>query len=146
VDRGLVFFTDGDSDKGRELAAQPRAATVLHWLVPEHRQVRLVGGVETVAAEDADDYWSARRPEARRSAAASVQSQVIPSRTVLEERVKDLIRHYPDGIELPRPERWIGYRVVPTAIEFWEEAADGLHERIRYRRAHGVWDVERLSP
>jgi pyridoxamine 5'-phosphate oxidase len=146
LDRGLVFFTDRESDKGIQLAAQPRAAVVLHWLAPEHRQVRIVGQVEPVTGQESDDYWRTRRPEVRRSAAASVQSQVIPSRSVLEQRVSDLAQQYPDGVELSRPDRWTGYRVVPGTVEFWQEAQDGLHDRFRYRRVAGAWDVARLSP
>jgi pyridoxamine 5'-phosphate oxidase len=146
LDRGLVFFTDGESDKGAELAAQPRAAVVLHWLAPEHRQVRVVGHVEPVTAQESDDYWRTRRTEVRRIAAASIQSQVIQSRSVLEQRVRDLALRYPDGIELSRPDRWTGYRIVPETVEFWQEAQDGLHDRFRYRRVGRSWDVERLSP
>jgi pyridoxamine 5'-phosphate oxidase len=146
LDQGLVFFTDGESDKGVQLAAQPRAAVVMHWLAPEHRQVRVVGHVEPVTGQECDDYWRTRRQEARRSAAASVQSQVVPSRSVLEQRVSDLAERYPDGVELSRPDRWTGYRVLPTSVEFWQEAPDGLHDRFRYRRSPGSWDVARLSP
>ena len=146
LDRGLVFFTDRESDKGVDLAAHPRAAVVLHWLVPEHRQVRVVGEVEPAGDEAADAYWHSRRPDARRSAAASVQSRVIASRAELEARVEDLARRFPDGTDLPRPGRWGGYRVVPAVVEFWQEAADGLHERLRYRRNGTSWTVSRLSP
>ncbi len=146
LDRGLVFFTDASSDKGVELAVHPRAATVSHWLAPQHRQVRVVGDVEPVSATESDEYWQTRRPAARRSAAASVQSEVIANRTVLEDRVSDLARRYPDGIELPRPDRWTGFRVLPATVEFWQEAKDGLHDRFRYRRAAGWWQVEVLSP
>jgi pyridoxamine 5'-phosphate oxidase len=146
LDHGLVFFTDLESDKGLELAENPRAAVVLHWLAPEHRQVRLVGGVEQVSDEEAERYWRARRPEARRSAAASVQSRVVTDRAVLEEAVSDLTRRFPDGVDLLRPGRWSGYRVIPSSVEFWQEAPDGLHDRFRYRRDQGSWAVERLSP
>lgn len=146
VDRGLVFFTDRESDKGMELAADPRAAVVLHWLAPRHRQVRLVGEAQLVSDAEANAYWHSRRPEARRSAAASIQSQVITGRAELEARVRELEQRFPDGVDLPRPSRWSGYRLLPTVIEFWEEAADGLHDRLRYRLTAGGWRVERLSP
>jgi pyridoxamine 5'-phosphate oxidase len=148
LDRGLVFFTDAESDKGRELTAQPRAALVLHWLLPEHRQVRVVGDVERVSRQESEDYWQTRRPEARRAAAASIQSQVIPNRSVLEQRVNDLAQRHPDGTGLLRPDRWTGYRILPRAIEFWQEAGDGLHDRVRFRPRleASSWDVERLSP
>jgi pyridoxamine 5'-phosphate oxidase len=146
VDRGLVFFTDCESDKGVELTADPRAAVVLHWLAPRHRQVRLMGEAQLVSDGEADAYWRSRRPEARRTAAASVQSKVITGRAEVEERVKQLEQRFPDGVDLPRPSRWSGYRVVPTLIEFWEEAADGLHDRLRYQHSGAGWTVERLSP
>jgi pyridoxamine 5'-phosphate oxidase len=149
LDRGLRFFTDRESDKGGELAANPGAAVVLHWLAPEHRQVRVVGPAEPVSDQEADEYWHSRRPDARRSAAAWPQSQVVTSRAVLEERVADLARRYPEEpqeVEMARPSRWSGFRVVPTSIEFWQEAPDGLHDRLRYRRADSRWEVERLAP
>ena len=146
LDRGVTFFTDSGSDKGAELAAVPRAAALLHWLAPQHRQVRIVGEVERIGAAEAERYWRTRPPEVRRTAAASAQSQVIASRAELEQRVNDLARRYPDGVSLPRPDRWTGYRIRPATVEFWQEAPDRLHDRFRYRRVAGSWDVERLSP
>jgi pyridoxamine 5'-phosphate oxidase len=146
LDRGLLFFTDSESDKGAELAARPRAAAVLHWLAPAHRQIRVVGDVTLARVDESDDYWRTRGVEARRIAAASRQSRVIPSRAVLEERIRDSRRHFPDEVSLPRPDRWIGYRILPTTIEFWQEASDGLHERMRYRLAAHSWRSEQLSP
>jgi pyridoxamine 5'-phosphate oxidase len=144
--RGLVFFTDCESDKGGELAANPRAAAVLHWLVPAHRQVRVAGPVERVSEDEANEYWSTRAPAVRLSAAASHQSRIVASRAVLEMQVQDHLRRHPGGADVPRPRRWGGFRVLPTRVEFWQEAADGLHDRIRYRRANGGWIIERLSP
>jgi pyridoxamine 5'-phosphate oxidase len=144
--RGLVFFTDCESDKGAELAANPRAAAVLHWLVPAHRQVRVAGPVEPVGADEADQYWSTRAPAARLTAAASHQSRVVASRAVLETQVQDGLRRHPGGAGVPRPLRWGGFRVLPARVEFWQESPDGLHDRIRYRRAGGGWAIERLSP
>ena len=146
LERGLVFFTDGDSDKGGELAANPRAAAVLHWLVPAHRQVRVAGPVEPVSQSEADRYWDARAPAARLSAAASHQSRVVASRAVLYTRVQDELRRHPGGAGVPRPRRWGGFRVLPSRVEFWQESPDGLHDRIRYRREGGGWMVERLEP
>ena len=144
--RGLVFFTDCESEKGAELAANPRAAAVLHWLVPAHRQVRVAGPVEPVSADEADQYWSTRAPAARLTAAASHQSRVVDSRAVLEEQVQDGRRRHPGGAGVPRPRRWGGFRVLPSRVEFWQESPDGLHDRIRYRREGGGWTIERLSP
>jgi pyridoxamine 5'-phosphate oxidase len=144
--RGLVFFTDCDSDKGAELAANPRAAAVLHWLVPAHRQVRVAGPTERVSDDEADEYWGTRAPAARLTAAASRQSRVIAGRTALETQAREIPRRHPDGASLPRPRRWGGFRVLPSRVEFWQESPDGLHDRIRYRHAGSGWITERLSP
>jgi len=144
--RGLVFFTDCDSDKGAELAANPRAAAVLHWLVPLHRQVRVAGPTERVSEEEADEYWSTRARAVRLAAAASRQSRVVASRAVLEMQVRDIQRRHPDGADVPRPQRWGGFRVLPSSVEFWQESPDGLHDRIRYRAGGSGWIIERLSP
>jgi pyridoxamine 5'-phosphate oxidase len=146
LQRGLVFFTDCESDKGAELAANPRAAAVLHWLVPAHRQVRVAGPVERVGADEADEYWSTRAPAVRLTAAVSHQSRVVASRAVLEMQVQDGLRRHPGGADVPRPQRWGGFRVLPSSVEFWQESPDGPHDRIRYRREGGGWMTERLSP
>jgi pyridoxamine 5'-phosphate oxidase len=146
LQRGLVFFTDGESDKAAELVANPRAAAVLHWLVPAHRQVRVAGPVEPVSRDEADQYWSTRAPAVRLSAAASRQSRVVASRAVLETQVQDLQRRHRGGADVPRPRRWGGFRVLPARVEFWQESPDGLHDRIRYRQEGGGWITERLSP
>ena len=143
--RGLVFFTDCESDEGAELTANPRAAAVLHWLVPAHRQVRVAGPVERVSPDEADEYWSTRAPAVRLSAAASHQSRVVTSRAVLERQVQGGLRH-PGGADVPRPRRWGGFRVLPSRVEFWQESPDGLHDRIRYRQGGDSWIMERLSP
>ncbi|HVT69436.1 MAG TPA: pyridoxamine 5'-phosphate oxidase [Trebonia sp.] len=144
--RGLVFFTDCDSDKGSELAANPRAAAVLHWLVPVHRQVRVAGPAERVSEAEADEYWSTRAPAVRLSETASRQSRVVASRTVLETQVRELAQRHPDGAGLPRPPRWGGFRVLPSRVEFWQESPDGLNDRIRYRPEGSGWITERLAP
>jgi pyridoxamine 5'-phosphate oxidase len=144
--RGLVFFTDRESDKGAELAANPQAAAVLHWLVPAHRQVRVAGPAERVSEDEADEYWSTRTRAVRLVAAASRQSRVVASRTVLETQVSEILRRHPDGADVPRPQRWGGFRVLPSHVEFWQESPDGLHDRIRYRTAGNGWIIERLSP
>ena len=134
LQRGLVFFTDRESDKGAELAANPQAAAVLHWLVPVHRQVRAAGPVEPVSQEEADEYWNARAPAVRLSAAASRQSHVIASRVVLETQVRDILRHHP-GADIPRPQRWGGFRVLPDS-HYCERARPGRSLR-RIRRPGG---------
>ena len=144
--RGLVFFTDCQSDKGAELAANPQAAAVLHWLVPAHRQVRVAGPAQRVSQDEADEYWSTRARAVRVVAAAWRQSRVVASRTVLETQVRDILRRHPGGAGVPRPQRWGGLRVLPSRVEFWQESPDGLHDRIRYRPAGSGWIIERLSP
>jgi len=142
---GLVFFTDGESDKAAELTANPQAAAVLHWLVPVHRQVRVAGAVSPVSVHEADEYWSRRPPAARITAAASHQSRVVASREVLEAQVRELASRLGDA-DVPRPGRWGGFRLRPARVEFWQEAQDGLHDRFRYRRDGDGWAIERLSP
>jgi pyridoxamine 5'-phosphate oxidase len=144
--RGLAFFTDLTSDKAAELAANPQAAAVLHWLRPVHRQVRVAGPVEPVSEQEADEYWRTRPAAARRNAAASYQSSVIASLAALRTRVQDMQPREPADPDLPRPPRWGGFRVRPDRVEFWQESPDGLHDRIRYRRTGSDWTTERLAP
>ncbi len=144
--RGLVFYTDRESDKGRDLRANPLAAALFHWLLPVHRQVRVSGAVEEVGDDQSDTYWGWRPPGARRSAVVSHQSEVVADRGVLERRIAELAVAFPDGAGPPRPPRWGGYRIRPDVVELWEEGADRLHDRLRYHPRAGGWRVERLSP
>ena len=139
---GFVFFTNRDSAKGRELAANPRAALVFHW---DPRAVRVVGSVEVVSEADSDAYWAGRPRGSQLGAWASEQSTAIADRSVLEQRLADVTARY-DGVDVPRPPFWGGYRVVPATIEFWHHRDDRLHDRIRYRREGDSWVRERLSP
>jgi pyridoxamine 5'-phosphate oxidase len=134
---GFVFFTNYESRKGDELAANPRAALLFHR---EGRQVRVEGSVERVGAADSDAYWAQRPPGSRRSAAASAQSREIQSREALEAAVAA----QPD--DPPRPAHWGGYRVVPETIELWEHRDDRLHDRHLFRRCAGGWESVRLQP
>ncbi len=144
-ERGFVFFTNYDSRKGHELASNPWAALVFWW--PElHRQVRIEGRVETVTAQESDTYFQSRPRGHRLAAIASPQSQVIPDRNILEERMHELERRYP-GEEVPRPAHWGGYRVRPAVIEFWQGRTNRVHDRLRYERQEdGNWRVQRLAP
>jgi len=144
--QGLVFYTDRESEKGQDLRANPLAAALFHWLLPVHRQVRVTGAVEMVDDRQSDAYWRSRPPGARRSAVASHQSKVVASRAELEERVAALAEAFPEETGPPRPPRWGGYRIRPEAVELWEEGADRLHDRLRYRAQFGSWRIERLSP
>jgi pyridoxamine 5'-phosphate oxidase len=139
-ERGLVFFTHYTSRKGRELEANPQAALLFHW-DPLGRQVRVEGRVERVSAEESDAYFATRPAGARAGASASRQSEVLSDRGELERRVADL-----GEAELPRPQTWGGFRVVPAAWEFWQHRDDRLHDRFRYTRGAGAWLIERLYP
>ena len=139
-ERGLVFFTHYTSRKGRELAANPRAALLLYW-ASLGRQVRVEGDVERVSAAESDSYFATRPPAARTGAAVSQQSEVLTSRDVLDAKVAEL-----EGDEAVRPETWGGYRVVPDAWEFWQHRDDRLHDRFRYRRDGAAWVIDRLYP
>lgn len=145
-DRGLVFYTDRESDKGREIKANPVAAVLFHWFLPVHRQVRVTGAVEGVADDQSDAYWQTRPPGSRRSAVISHQSEVIDGRGVLERRIDVLSEAFPEEAAPPRPPRWGGFRVRPDVVELWEEGADRLHDRLRYQAQRGAWKIERLSP
>lgn len=144
--RGLAFFTDRESDKGRDLEVNPFAAALFHWFLPAHRQVRVSGPVELVDDAESDAYWESRPPGSRRSAVISHQSQVIASRAVLEGRVAELEATFPGDAAPPRPPRWGGFRIRPDVVELWEEGADRLHDRLLYRAQTGGWTMERLSP
>ncbi|MHB1422225.1 MAG: pyridoxamine 5'-phosphate oxidase [Gemmataceae bacterium] len=142
---GFAFFTNYDSRKGRELAANPRAALLFFWAELQ-RQVRIEGTVERVSEAESDAYFRSRPLGSRLGAWASPQSEVIPSRDVLEERVREQMRRFPDG-EVPRPPHWGGYCVRPLTIEFWQGRPDRLHDRLRYQRVQpDGWRLERLSP
>lgn len=143
--RGFVFYTNYQSRKGHELASNPYAALVFYWAELE-RQIRIEGHVEPVSAVESDTYYHSRPLGSQIGAWASAQSQVIPNREVLEQRVNELTAQYADG-QVPRPPHWGGYRVVPQAIEFWQGRPSRLHDRLRYtRQDDGTWLIERLSP
>ncbi len=143
-DSGFVFFTNYESQKGEELADNPRAALVFYW-GKLGRQVRVNGTVSRVTAVESDAYFRSRPLESRLSAAASPQSEVIVSRDQLEARVEELRRQH-DG-DVPRPAFWGGYRLSPDTIEFWLHRENRLHDRLRYtRQPSGTWRLERLAP
>lgn len=142
-ERGLVFFTNYASRKGRELDANPAVSLLFpwHWV---GRQVRVEGRAERVAAAESDAYFATRPRGAQLSAAASRQSDVIASRDALEDRVAELEAQYPE--EVTRPPHWGGFRVIPSVVEFWQSRPDRLHDRLVYRRAGEGWSVVRLQP
>jgi pyridoxamine 5'-phosphate oxidase len=145
-ERGFVFFTNYESQKGHEISHTPRAALLFFW-APLERQVRIDGTVERLTAADSDAYFAQRPRGHRLSAWASNQSSVVPDRAFLEARMRELERTYP-GEDVPRPEYWGGYRVRANRFEFWQGRRDRVHDRILYRRnvATGGWIIERLAP
>ena len=142
--RGFRFFTHHDSRKGRELAANPRAALAFYWEAAG-RQVRVEGIAAAIPERESDEYFASRLEGSRYAAAASPQSDVIASRAVLEARVAELRERHPGGA-VPRPPRWGGFRVVPETVEFWQQGESRLHDRLRYRREGVGWTIERLAP
>ena len=145
IDSGFVFFTNYTSDKGRQLAENPRAALVFLWLALE-RQVRVEGVVGKIATAESQAYFRTRPRGSRLGAAASHQSRVVDNRRILEERFEKLERRFP-GDDIPMPEQWGGYRLEPFMLEFWQGRRSRLHDRLRYRRqVNGSWLIERLEP
>jgi len=140
---GFVFYTNYESRKGRQLAAQPRACLVFFW-APLERQVRIDGAVEKVAAADSDAYFVTRPVGARLSARASAQSSVVDGRKSLETAVQKQKDQFGDNP--PRPPQWGGYRVIPSRMEFWQGRENRLHDRLLYLRDGGSWKIERLAP
>lgn len=143
-DRGFTFFTNYNSNKGKELEANPQAALVFLWTELE-RQVRIVGTVEKVSAEESDRYFFSRPHNSRLGAWASEQSEIIPSRDVLEQKLAALKVEY-EHREVPRPPHWGGFRVIPREVEFWQGRSSRLHDRLLYRRSGESWTIERMSP
>ena len=143
-ERGFAFYTGYVSRKASELDSNPRAALLFYW-DPLGRQVRIEGTVERVAENESDAYFATRPRGAQLAATASKQSSVLANRDEIDSRVAELDHDY-TAREVPRPEHWGGYRLVPDIYEFWQHREDRLHDRLRYRRADGSWAIERLSP
>jgi pyridoxamine 5'-phosphate oxidase len=144
-ERGFVFFTNYKSTKGQHLEVHPRGALVFWWDVLE-RQVRLEGEVEKVPPEDSDKYFVSRPLNSQLGSWASLQSQVVESREVLEQRIAEFQEKYAEQT-IPRPSYWGGFRLFPDLIEFWQGRPSRLHDRLRYRRLQDdSWLRERLCP
>jgi pyridoxamine 5'-phosphate oxidase len=143
-ERGVTFYTNYRSQKGRELGAHPYAAAQFLWLSHE-RQVRLTGAVRKVSADETAAYFHSRPRGSQLGAWASPQSQVVASRAELEQAYADTEARYGDG-EIPVPEHWGGFLLTPDAVEFWQGRPDRLHDRLRFRRTGPSWTLERLAP
>ena len=143
-ERGLVFYTHYDSPKGRDLAANPHAAALFYWDALR-RQVRVSGTVSRLERAESEAYFATRPVGHRLSAWASPQSQPIPDRAFLEDRLRDTTARF--GDDVPLPPYWGGLRLAPSLFEFWQSGEHRLHDRFRYRRHEaGGWAIERLAP
>jgi pyridoxamine 5'-phosphate oxidase len=144
-EEGFTFFTNYLSRKGRELAETPKASLLFFWQKLE-RQVRIAGMVKKVLREESNAYFQSRPLGSRLSALASIQSDVIPNRAVIEEKVKQLQEEYSNG-DVPLPPYWGGYLLVPVSFEFWQGRENRLHDRLLFtKQKDGEWKIERLSP
>lgn len=143
-ERGFVFYTNTESDKGRQLLGHPKAALCFHWK-SLRRQVRVWGDTSLVTAGEADEYYHSRPRGSQIGAWASQQSRPLDSRATLERRVADITAKYGED-EIPRPGHWTGFRIAPRRIEFWRDREFRLHDRMVYTRAGTGWTTERLYP
>jgi pyridoxamine 5'-phosphate oxidase len=144
--RGFVFYTNHDSRKGRQISADPRVALLFHWkLIREGVQVKVEGRAEVVTDAEADAYFASRPRASQAGAWASLQSQTLPSRAVLEQRLSEVELKYA-GQPIPRPPNWSGFRVVPSLVEFWYGERHRLHERRRHELLDGRWQERMLYP
>ena len=142
---GFVFFTNLKSNKGEQLSANPVAAMGFHWK-SLRRQVRIRGTVARVTDAEADEYFSTRAAQSRISAIASDQSRPLADRAAFEQRIAELSEVYGDGPDIPRPEFWGGFRLTPSEIEFWQDQAFRMHDRLHFTRKGDGWETGRLYP
>jgi pyridoxamine 5'-phosphate oxidase len=143
-EQGFVFYTNFESQKGAEIVASMKAALCFHWK-SLRRQVRVRGNVEIVTDAEADEYYATRPRGSRIGAWASKQSRPLESRFALEKAVAEYTAKYPIG-EIPRPEHWSGFRILPSSIEFWHDRPFRLHDRLEFRRQGDGWEKVRMYP
>jgi pyridoxamine 5'-phosphate oxidase len=144
--RGYCFFTNFESDKARQLLAHPKAALLLHWK-SVRRQIRMRGPVEVVDDGEADTYFATRPRVSQIGAHASKQSRPLANRYTLLERVETLKKSFGEDEPVSRPRNWSGFRIIPRVMEFWQDGANRLHDRVRFTRADGnTWTRQRLYP
>jgi len=144
-ERGIVFYTNYESRKAIEMDTNPRVGLLFVW-VSLHRQIRIEGRAERIPPAESDAYFASRPFGARIAAMVSPQSRIVPGRDWLEERFVELESEYADGGQVPRPDYWGGYRIVPQVFEFWQGRPNRLHDRFRYRPEGDAWILERLAP
>ncbi len=143
---GFVFYTNYESHKGKDMAANQHVALCFNWLDLQ-RQIRIEGIVEKIDPSVSEEYFNTRPKASRIGTLASPQSQIVPNRAFLEENFKKLLEKYADTEGVPRPENWGGYIVKPTMIEFWQGRRSRLHDRICYiMQENGDWEIQRLAP
>ncbi|MBM3639410.1 MAG: pyridoxamine 5'-phosphate oxidase [Actinobacteria bacterium] len=143
-ERGFVFYTNYDSAKSAQLEENPVASAVFAWL-DLHRQVRVRGNIMKVSAVESDDYFASRPRASQIGAWASPQSRVLANRDELEALVAEMTARF-EGHDVPRPENWGGWRLIPVSIEFWQGRPSRLHDRFRYERDRDSWTMSRLAP
>ncbi len=145
VEEGFQFYTNYASAKGEQLAHHPKAALCFHWK-SLRRQVRVRGTIEKSSAAQSDAYFQQRAPQSRIAAIASDQSRPLTDREVFNQRVAEISSIYGDDDDIPRPEHWGGYRLIPTEVEFWQDQAFRMHDRLKLIRSDNVWLRSRLYP
>lgn len=142
---GFQFYTNYESAKGEQLATNPKAALCLHWKT-QRRQVRVRGTIEKCTQDESDAYFRSRAPQSRIAAIASDQSRPLMDREVFNQRVAEISSIYGDDDDIPRPDRWGGYRLIPTEVEFWQDQAFRMHDRLKLVRDGAGWSRTRLYP
>ena len=142
---GFTFYTNYQSDKSRQIQANPKVSLLFPWY-PMERQVIVIGSASKIDQAESETYFASRPWSSQIGALASSQSEVIDSRQVLEESFKKLAEKYPQGSVVPKPENWGGFLVKPSSIEFWQGRYSRLHDRLRFNLSGSNWSLERLSP